>query len=70
MLPSKTHKIARTSTADLLEGSCQSVIFRTAVHSEASRSIVPEDNTDLNGSPQAPYQPQASLVRVNHGFPC
>ncbi|MGH0164168.1 UNVERIFIED_CONTAM: hypothetical protein FKN15_056026 [Acipenser sinensis] len=35
------------------------------IHSEAIRPIVPEDNTDLNGStadPQAPYQPQGSLV--------
>ncbi|MGH0118978.1 UNVERIFIED_CONTAM: hypothetical protein FKN15_003527 [Acipenser sinensis] len=34
------------------------------IHSEP-RPIVPEDNTDLNGStadPQAPYQPQDSLV--------
>ncbi|MGH0133136.1 UNVERIFIED_CONTAM: hypothetical protein FKN15_061286 [Acipenser sinensis] len=33
--------------------------------SEATRPIVPEDNTDLNGSTadlQAPYQPQGSLV--------
>ncbi|MGH0122202.1 UNVERIFIED_CONTAM: hypothetical protein FKN15_026323 [Acipenser sinensis] len=36
------------------------------IHSEATRPIVPENNTDLNGStadPQAPYQPQGSLVR-------
>ncbi|MGH0176255.1 UNVERIFIED_CONTAM: hypothetical protein FKN15_072003 [Acipenser sinensis] len=35
------------------------------IHSKATRTIVPEDNTDLNGSiadPQAPYQPQGSLV--------
>ncbi|MGH0132810.1 UNVERIFIED_CONTAM: hypothetical protein FKN15_050674 [Acipenser sinensis] len=36
---------------------------------KVTRPIVPEDNTDLNGStadPQAPYQPQGSLV---HGEP-
>ncbi|MGH0150378.1 UNVERIFIED_CONTAM: hypothetical protein FKN15_020500 [Acipenser sinensis] len=41
----------------------------SVIHSEATRPIVPEDNTDLNGStadPQAPYQPQGVLV---HGEP-
>ncbi|MGH0157961.1 UNVERIFIED_CONTAM: hypothetical protein FKN15_053549 [Acipenser sinensis] len=36
------------------------------IHSKATRPIVPEDNTDLNGftaDPQVPYQPQGSLVR-------
>ncbi|MGH0191929.1 UNVERIFIED_CONTAM: hypothetical protein FKN15_000973 [Acipenser sinensis] len=40
--------------------------FALRMHSEATRPIVPEDNTDLNGStadPQAPYQPQGLLVR-------
>ncbi|MGH0184470.1 UNVERIFIED_CONTAM: hypothetical protein FKN15_014735 [Acipenser sinensis] len=35
------------------------------IHSEATRPIVPEYNTDLNGSTadlQASYQPQGSLV--------
>ncbi|MGH0121205.1 UNVERIFIED_CONTAM: hypothetical protein FKN15_071545 [Acipenser sinensis] len=35
--------------------------------------IVLDDNTDLNGctaDPQAPYQPQGSLVLVNRGLPC
>ncbi|MGH0146200.1 UNVERIFIED_CONTAM: hypothetical protein FKN15_007874 [Acipenser sinensis] len=39
------------------------------IHSEATRPIVPEDNTDLNVSTAdllAPYQPQGSLV---HGEP-
>ncbi|MGH0139209.1 UNVERIFIED_CONTAM: hypothetical protein FKN15_068604 [Acipenser sinensis] len=38
--------------------------FTLWIHSEATRPIVPEDNTDLNGStadPQVPYQPQGSL---------
>ncbi|MGH0185470.1 UNVERIFIED_CONTAM: hypothetical protein FKN15_018079 [Acipenser sinensis] len=40
--------------------------IREQIHSEATRPTVPEDSTDLNGStadPQAPYQPQGSLVR-------
>ncbi|MGH0150762.1 UNVERIFIED_CONTAM: hypothetical protein FKN15_018220 [Acipenser sinensis] len=40
--------------------------FALRIHSEATRPIVPEDNTNLNGSTgylQAPYQPQGSLVR-------
>ncbi|MGH0154258.1 UNVERIFIED_CONTAM: hypothetical protein FKN15_033631 [Acipenser sinensis] len=44
--------------------------FTLRIHSEATRPIVPEDNTNLNGStadPQAPYRPQGSLVR---GKPC
>ncbi|MGH0124666.1 UNVERIFIED_CONTAM: hypothetical protein FKN15_072281 [Acipenser sinensis] len=39
--------------------------FALRIHSEATRPIVPEDNTNLNGStadPQAPYQPQGSLI--------
>ncbi|MGH0116028.1 UNVERIFIED_CONTAM: hypothetical protein FKN15_060492 [Acipenser sinensis] len=40
------------------------------IHTEATRPIVPEDNTDLNGFTadplQAPYQPQQSVV---HGEP-
>ncbi|MGH0141046.1 UNVERIFIED_CONTAM: hypothetical protein FKN15_007575 [Acipenser sinensis] len=38
--------------------------FALRIHSEATRPIVPEDNSDLNGStadPQAPYQLQGSL---------
>ncbi|MGH0175126.1 UNVERIFIED_CONTAM: hypothetical protein FKN15_071093 [Acipenser sinensis] len=40
--------------------------FALRIISEATRPIVPEDNTDLNVStadPQAPCQPQGSLVR-------
>ncbi|MGH0143826.1 UNVERIFIED_CONTAM: hypothetical protein FKN15_001251 [Acipenser sinensis] len=43
-----------------------SSFFTLLIHSEATRPIVSEDNTDLNGStadPQAPYQPQGWLVR-------
>ncbi|MGH0157460.1 UNVERIFIED_CONTAM: hypothetical protein FKN15_039216 [Acipenser sinensis] len=41
--------------------------FALRIHSEATRPIVPEDNTDLNGStadPQAPYESQGSLVHA------
>ncbi|MGH0186008.1 UNVERIFIED_CONTAM: hypothetical protein FKN15_019878 [Acipenser sinensis] len=56
-----------------LSGRCHFLAFQiefqlmeVQVHSKAIRPIVLEDNTDLNGStadPQAPCQPQESLVR-------
>ncbi|MGH0126628.1 UNVERIFIED_CONTAM: hypothetical protein FKN15_030184 [Acipenser sinensis] len=46
--------------------------FALRIHSKATRPIVLEDNTDLNGStadPQVPYQPQGSLVRGEPWIP-
>ncbi|MGH0150498.1 UNVERIFIED_CONTAM: hypothetical protein FKN15_017806 [Acipenser sinensis] len=42
--------------------------FALRIYSEATRPIVPEDNTDLNGSTadlQVPYQPQGSLIQTH-----
>ncbi|MBN3281826.1 S39AB protein, partial [Polyodon spathula] len=37
--------------------SCQSIIFRLQIHSEATRPIVPEDNTDLVAPLQSHRRP-------------
>ncbi|MGH0164445.1 UNVERIFIED_CONTAM: hypothetical protein FKN15_047124 [Acipenser sinensis] len=43
--------------------------FALQIHSDATRPIVPEDNTDL-AAPQAPYRPQGSLMRGQPQYHC
>ncbi|MGH0171866.1 UNVERIFIED_CONTAM: hypothetical protein FKN15_061789 [Acipenser sinensis] len=56
----------KTSNVDQTFPLMELLFFALRIHSEATRPIVPDDNTDLNGStadPQAPYQPRVAELQ-------